>query len=468
MTFVSKSGTLCNTGSLIDSIFESIKQFVVGIGLKTVRGLVQAKPYVLGFMDKAVNPFRGLGRFFIYALGTPLYRVGFLARRHFEKLYRPAKNKFMFFITNRYSVHVVLIALVGFTAGINVSAGDVRAETFGEQTLMYALVTEADNEIIEEFAVTDVALEYSSVQYREATTLSSFSRGIDFIDGTSSTVLVGGSALSAPTISDGAASTADRTDIESYIVLGGDTFSTIAEQFGISLDTLLWANDLSVRSVLKPGSELIILPTSGIAHTVKSGDTLSSIAKKYDAESEEVLSFNRLASADDLIIGEEIIVPGGEIQVVTPTRSTTFTSVLSSPTTTVTPTTTSTISPSTTGSGAMVWPTDLYTITQYYGWRHTGVDIDCHFDNDNYAADYGVVQFSGWKGGYGNAVEINHGNGIVTRYAHNATNYVSAGQQVVKGQAIGRCGTTGRSTGTHIHFEVMVNGSFRNPLEYLR
>jgi LysM repeat protein len=371
-------------------------------------------------------------------------------------------------VTNRYSVHVVLIALVVFTAGVNISAGDVRAETFGEQTLMYALVTQQDNEIIEEFAATDFALEYSSVQYRETTTLSSITRGVDFTGAGSSTVLVGGSALSAPTISDGAASTADRTDVETYIVLGGDTSSTIAEQFGISLNTLLWANDLSVRSVLKPGKELIILPTSGISHTVKSGDTLSSIAKKYDAESEEVLTFNRLASADDLIVGEQIIVPGGEIQVVTPTRSTTFTSVLSSPTSTVTPTTTSTIAPSTTGSGAMIWPTDLYTITQYYGWRHTGIDIDCHFNNDNYAADYGVVQFSGWKGGYGNAVEVNHGNGIVTRYAHQATNYVVAGQQVVKGQALGRCGTTGRSSGTHIHFEVIVNGSYRNPLEYLR
>ena len=449
------------------SIFESIKQFFVGLGLKIVRVLVQVKPHVLRAGKKASNPFRGVGRFFIYTVATPVYRLLFLGRRHFEKLYRPAKNKFMFFVTNRYSVHAILIGLVLFTVGMNLGTEDVRAESFGEQSLMYAIVTQTDNEIIEEFAATEVAVEYSSVQYRESTALSPYARGVDFLGSESSTVLVGGGALTAPTISDGAASTAPRTEIETYVAVSGDTFSTIAEQFGISLNTLLWSNNLSVRSVLKPGAELSILPTSGVAHKVSSGDTLNSIANKYDAEPEDILNFNRLASADDLVAGEQLIVPGGEVQYSAPSRSSAITSVITSPTTS-TPTTTSTIAPSTSGSGRMLWPTDLYVITQYYGWRHTGIDIDCHYTNDNYAADYGVVQYSGWKSGYGYTVEINHGNGIVTRYGHHASLYVSAGQQVTPGQPLGRCGTTGRSTGTHLHFEVIVNGGFRNPLEYIK
>jgi len=116
----------------------------------------------------------------------------------------------------------------------------------------------------------------------------------------------------------------------------------------------------------------------------------------------------------------------------------------------------------------MIWPTDLRTITQYYGWRHTGVDIDCGWDNTNYAAMDGIVESSGWNGGYGYAIDINHGNGITTRYGHNASLYVSAGQYVSQGQAIGLCGTTGRSTGTHLHFEVIASGRFKNPLEYVR
>lgn len=429
-----------------------------------MRALVAAKPFVLRATHKASDPFLGIGRFFISTFGTPAYRVLLLGRRQFEKVYRPAKNKFLFFVTNRYSVHAALLGIVVFTVFVNVGSDEVRAETFGEQSLMYALVTETNNEIIEEYAQGELAVDYAPMQYREATSLSSFSRGVDFL-GSPSTVVVGG-ALTAPTISQGSASTAPRQTIETYTVVAGDTSSTIAQKFGISLNTLLWANNMTVRSVLAPGKELVILPTSGVVHTVKSGDTLSRIATKYDAPSEDILTFNRLASADDLVVGEQIIVPGGEIQVVVPSRTTAFSSVLTSPTSSAP--TTSTIAPSVTGTGVMGWPTDLFVITQYFGWRHTGVDIDCYYNNDNYASDYGVVQYAGWKGGYGQTVEINHGNGIVTRYGHHSSLYVTPGQQVVKGQALGRCGTTGRSTGTHLHFEVIVNGSFRNPLEYIR
>ena len=122
----------------------------------------------------------------------------------------------------------------------------------------------------------------------------------------------------------------------------------------------------------------------------------------------------------------------------------------------------------------MVWPTDLTYIVRGLSWYHTGVDIDCngHADgtstNDNYAAADGIVQFAGAKRGYGNVVEITHGNGIMTRYGHNHTVYVQTGQQVSAGTPIGRCGSTGTSTGTHLHFEVVANGRFMNPLDYLR
>ena len=122
----------------------------------------------------------------------------------------------------------------------------------------------------------------------------------------------------------------------------------------------------------------------------------------------------------------------------------------------------------------MLWPTDLTYIVRGRSWYHTGVDIDCngHRDgtstNDNYAASDGIVQFAGVKSGYGITVEINHGNGIITRYGHNHLLYVSKGQQVTAGTPIGRCGSTGNSTGTHLHFEVVANGTYMNPLEYLR
>lgn len=119
---------------------------------------------------------------------------------------------------------------------------------------------------------------------------------------------------------------------------------------------------------------------------------------------------------------------------------------------------------------SMSWPTDLRVFTQYYGGpgNHTGVDIDCGDDNKNYAAADGIVTFAGWKGGYGYAIEIDHAEGLSTLYGQNAELYVSAGDTVQAGEAISLCGTTGRSTGTHLHFEVNWNGEHQNPLLYIK
>lgn len=446
---------------------ETLKQFFARSGLSVIRLLVRIKPHALAFFRTLVSPFSKVGRIFVNAFFVPLYHVFYLVRKEIGKAWRPAKNRFMVFVTNRYAVHVTVAAIAAIAIILNIKTTDVRAETFGEKSLMYAIASNQGIEIIEEYAEGDAAVNVVSINYRPPTALSSYARGIDFISSDQVPVtMLGGGALASPTISEHAESTAPRTEVETYTVQSGDTLSTIAAQFGISLNTLLWANNLTVRSVLKPGAQLVILPTSGVQHTVASGDTLTKIATRYKAEEDEILKFNRLASADDLVVGEKLIVPGGEIPAPIPTRPSVST-VFSQPSSTI-PTTTSGAAPTTPGSGVMVWPTDLHVITQYFGWGHTGIDVDCGFTNDNYAADDGIVQFAGWKGGYGYAVEINHGNGLVTRYGHHASLYVSAGQQISKGTAIGRCGTTGRSTGTHLHFEVMSGGKFKNPLEYVR
>jgi murein DD-endopeptidase MepM/ murein hydrolase activator NlpD len=195
-------------------------------------------------------------------------------------------------------------------------------------------------------------------------------------------------------------------------------------------------------------------------HTVKKGETVAAIAKKYKVDVEKIIAANAMGSAS-LSVGKTLIVPGGTPPVaapVAPVRS--LASVFTS-------------SPvgakaGATGTGRMLWPTDLHVITQKFGWKHTGLDIDCYFTNNNYAADDGTVQYAGWKKGYGYVVEINHGNGMVTRYGHHAKLYVTAGQPIARGTPIGLCGTTGKSSGTHLHFEVIIGGKFRNPLEYIR
>ncbi|MDD3899112.1 MAG: peptidoglycan DD-metalloendopeptidase family protein, partial [Syntrophomonadaceae bacterium] len=120
------------------------------------------------------------------------------------------------------------------------------------------------------------------------------------------------------------------------------------------------------------------------------------------------------------------------------------------------------------GSGTLDWPTNG-RITQYYkGSRHTGIDIGGRTGQAIRAADSGYVSFTGYQGSYGKLVIVNHNNGIVTKYAHCSSINVSTGQKVGKGETIAALGSTGRSSGPHLHFEVLVNGSPNNPLNYLR
>jgi len=120
-----------------------------------------------------------------------------------------------------------------------------------------------------------------------------------------------------------------------------------------------------------------------------------------------------------------------------------------------------------TSTGKLHWPVSG-SISQSFGRGHTGMDIAGASGSAIGAADGGTVTFAGWQGGYGNFIIINHGNGIVTRYAHCSKLLVQKGQKVSQGQTIGLRGSTGRSTGPHLHFEVMVGGAFRNPISYLR
>jgi murein DD-endopeptidase MepM/ murein hydrolase activator NlpD len=256
-----------------------------------------------------------------------------------------------------------------------------------------------------------------------------------------------------------------------YTVGNGDTLSTIAHKFGITLNTLLWANKLTVRSVIKPGNTLNILPVSGVEHTIKGGDTVTAIAKKYGVNATDILAYNKLPSGSGLTVGVKLIVPGGEFKAPTPVAAVRNVAVKDIFTGVPSSVGTSGNKPT---AGKMLWPTDLKYVVRGLSWTHTGLDVDCNghangtSTNTNYAAADGIVQFSGAKRGYGNTVEINHGNGIVTRYGHFYQLYVKAGEQITMGTPLGRCGSTGNSTGTHLHFEVIVNGKFKNPLDYLR
>lgn len=281
-------------------------------------------------------------------------------------------------------------------------------------------------------------------------------------------VMAGGSALSKPIIFPGASMTGGRNKTIEYMVEPGDSLGEIASQFGVSVATILWENKLRLTSLIRPGDKLKILPVTGLTHTVKRGDKLQNVAALYEAKTEDVIRFNKLKEdGTDLVAGETIIIPNGikpqERAVASIPRSySSFTRAAVPPG--------SRQSPSMSG---FIWPTAARAITQYFSWRHAGLDIAGSWQSANYAAKAGTVEKAqcGWNSGYGCVIIINHGGGVKTLYGHNSKLLVFPGDHVATGQTIGLMGNTGKvrgRTGIHLHFEIQINGARVNPLGYVR
>ncbi|MFH1112156.1 MAG: peptidoglycan DD-metalloendopeptidase family protein [Patescibacteria group bacterium] len=247
-----------------------------------------------------------------------------------------------------------------------------------------------------------------------------------------------------------------RQKAEDYIVESTDTLSSIAAKFGVSLATLLWENRLTERSVLRIGQKLTILPTSGVSHRIAKGDTLSRIASRYGVSVDKIKEFNNIEGS--LVVGQVIVIPGGKPYIPPAPKPTTPKTLLAN------------LAPSNLDAGTkLMWPAATRRISQYFSWRHGGIDLANSTGTPIYAAEEGVVQAAGWnRGGYGYYVTIDHGQGLRTLYGHASKLLVSAGERVARGQLIALIGSTGRSTGPHLHFEVIIQGRRANPLTYIR
>lgn len=265
---------------------------------------------------------------------------------------------------------------------------------------------------------------------------------------------VGGSALLPDAGPEGANADLNDQDfdhgqISIYTVHEGDSFASIAKMFNVSVNTILWANNMTKGTKLSVGEVLVVLPVSGIEYKIKKGDTVESIAKKYKGDPLEVRSYNSLTDDEQLAVGDTIIIPDGEMPTITPAKTKPATSKLrgaSGPN----------------YSGYYQAPLANYRKSQgLHGYN--GVDLTQYLGAPIFASADGDVVVSrqgGYNGGYGNYVVIQHGNGTQTLYGHMQSVTVSAGDHVVQGQNIGYLGNTGRSTGAHLHFEVR---GARNP-----
>lgn len=402
-----------------------------------------------------------------------MYSIGLRSRKRIEKSLGPAKNKYFYPLIAKPIIHIVVIVLIFGVTSANLQARTIP-NTGGQGSILFSIVGGSDLELIEEragqarsTAVTSYIGTSGSVSPRQTVVASN---AIPIV-GSQALVMTGGNAITASPSVTGALRTSDgprkvRTKTETYIVQDGDTISTIASSFGLSSSTILWANDLGTRDYIRPGQTLTILPLDGVQHTVTSGDTITKLATKYDVQEERIRRYNKIGDEDTITKGQELLIPGG-----TPPRAIPAPRIVQAPSIkdvgSIFTGNIPSASPQS-GSASLIWPTSGHVITQYWGWTHTGVDIDGDYDSPIYASDGGIVEIAGWGNGYGLQIVVNHGNGFKTRYAHSSKIFVNVGQRVSKGEVMAMVGTTGFSTGTHLHYEVYVNGVRRNPLLYVR
>ena len=236
-----------------------------------------------------------------------------------------------------------------------------------------------------------------------------------------------------------------RESIISYKVEDGENISIIADKFGISSDTIRWANDVKGNTI-KEGEELLILPTTGVMYYVEKGDTLSEIAKIHKAKTEDILSFNNIEEKK-IIAGDRLIIPGGTPPPPPVIRTTPTTRIAWS---------------------SFINPVPGGRISQRVH-SYNAVDIYNHCGTPIVAAAAGRVTQTGW-GSWpaGNFVKIDHGS-VVILYAHMQNIHVSTGDYVSQGKQIGAVGNTGRTigrTGCHLHFDVL-SLKIRNPFAHL-
>ena len=253
-------------------------------------------------------------------------------------------------------------------------------------------------------------------------------------------------------------------EVIEHEVKEGETVASIAELYNLKATTVIWLNDLNEKKpIIKPGQRIKILPVDGVLHKVKKGETIYSIAKKYgldELQAQGVVNypFNTFSNDETfaLSVGQYLVVPDG----VMPEPEQVTRAFVAQ----ITPN-----AGAVSATGNFVWPA-AGRITQGYKFYHKAIDIANGGGGNILAADSGTVIVAGWmdNAGYGNRIIIDHGNGYLTLYAHLSLVQVKVGQTVNPGDVIGQMGSTGRSTGTHLHFEIRKGGVLESPLNYLK
>jgi len=363
---------------------------------------------------------------------------------------------------SHFALEILLFVIALFAVTTKLTMGNVSARAdVREQSLFFSYLREHpefNSKLVETYEA--ISLKLAGDYNLEKQVLAASTKGKAESEITSSTAplpTLAGQALMKPNPAGNGA--LPKKDIQVYEVRGGDTVARIAGAYGVSQNTIIWENGLNSDHI-KPGQELRILPTSGVKHTVKDGETMDGIAKKYGVDLEDVLEYNEIEIEDHILPGEDIIIPNGAIKAPpTPARKQYVADLQKENVQR------SEVPENYQGSSTgFVWPLPAARrVSQYFWSRHKALDIPCN-NCPVVAAANGIVEISGWQKGYGNTILLNHGNGYRTRYGHANQLLVSAGDSVAQGQIIMLSGSTGRSTGPHLHFEIKKGTAYLNPL----
>jgi murein DD-endopeptidase MepM/ murein hydrolase activator NlpD len=274
-----------------------------------------------------------------------------------------------------------------------------------------------------------------------------------------------------------------RQDVEKYKVAEGDTIFGIAEKFGLKPETVLWANYyvlLDDPHALQPGQELNILPVDGTYHEWQQGEGLTAISNYYGVKPEDIINYptNNLdpAAIGDLTNpnikpGTWLVIPHGRREFVSWSAPLGVTRENPASARVLGPGACDPVSGGAVGYGTFIWPSNKHYLSGFDyapGANHWGIDISGNTGEGVYATDAGVVVYAGWNNyGYGNMIMVDHGNNFQSLYAHLSAINVGCGQSVGQGDVIGAIGSTGRSSGSHLHFEIRAISSFVNPWDVL-
>jgi murein DD-endopeptidase MepM/ murein hydrolase activator NlpD len=462
-----------------------VKRYIFKILLTVVKALVITKRLIVWLAQAT-------GRFFVWLLKpaiplviAPIYQISRRQWRHYLELSENPWERRWLFITSRSAVVIIGSVVIFSLTSLSVRASTAPGVIAGSHSVLLTKIITSN----ESDWVVDDAGSIGSNDFVEQIPTTMYRNGGSVAYVFPYTGAVGAAPTGetpAPDVPEKPVE--QKKPIQRYAVQRGDTLARIAKKFGIKIETVLWANNLVANSVLRPGDTLTIPSVDGIIYTVKSGGTLSDVAKKYNTTSKILASANDLTANAQLKKGQSLIIPGARPPSIPippkptpqPTAQTPPEPEVETPASVPTDIVPLTPEPEQTHADViprpalaagekLVWPTTRRSVTQYFSGGHPGLDIDGDYTDAIYAADDGTVVSSGWNNsGYGNMVLIDHGNGMVTRYGHGSKVYVAVGQQVKKGDVIAMVGTTGRSTGSHLHFEVIIRGKRVNPIKYLR